>query len=80
MSIWDDKELLEELEKKRDSLRAKGKRLTFDCLNLRCRGKRAHCSKGYSLSIAKDGGLNLLIVLKGVTASICKNCRDFITE
>ena len=80
MSIWDNLGLLEELERKRNSLRAGGKRLTFDCLNLKCSGDKAVCSEGWRLSLASDGALTLLTVLKGISSGSCKDCKDFITE
>jgi len=79
MSIWDNQDLLEELEKRRGYLRARGRRLTFDCLNLKCRDERAYCSRGYCLRISGDGGLTLMTVLRGVTSSVCKNCKEFNT-
>ncbi len=80
MSVWDNRELLEKLEKKRDSLRYEGKLLTFDCLKLLCLGDRAVCSKGHRLGQARDGSLSLLAVLKGITSTVCKDCGDFVTE
>ena len=79
MNIWDDVELLEKLEQQRAIKRITG-RLTFDCLNLKCKGDRAYCSKGRLLGQAKDGSLALITVLRGVTSGICKHCKDFVTD
>lgn len=78
--IWDNQQLLGELEKKRESLRAEGKRLTFDCLNLKCVDDRAYCSKGHHLGLAKDGSLFLLAVLRGIAPTACSKCKSFVTE
>lgn len=79
-NIWDDAETLAKLEKERDLRRSDGKRLTFDCLNLKCKGDRAYCSKGMRLGQSKDGSMFLVTVLKGITSGACKSCFDFFTE
>lgn len=80
MSIWEDKEALDKLEKQRVLKRFSSGRLTFDCLNLRCRGDRASCSLGKRLGQSKDGSLALIRVLRGITSGVCRNCEDFTTE
>ena len=74
-SIWDNKEGLEKLESIRDSLRANGKRLSFDCFNLKCQGDRAVCSEG------KMNSSRLLVsILRGRTYDACRGCQVFDTE
>ncbi len=78
MSIWDNTEMLIRLEELRDSRRRAGHRLSFDCFNLKSKERgRVYCSKGKRLCQAKDGSLSLLLVLKGITPKVCKNCKDF---
>ena len=77
MNIWNDTQLLDKLDAVRSGLRLKGKRLTFDCLNLKCRGERVHCAKGKLLGQARDGSLALITVLRGMTSGACVNCGDF---
>ena len=66
-------------ERLRDKRRRDGK-LTYDCFNLKQRGDVAYCSKGYALSLADDGSLELEDVLKGVTSGVCRTCKDFDGE
>ena len=79
MNIWEDKESLDKLEQVRTVKRKSG-RLTFDCLNLRCKDDRAYCSKGKLLGRAKDGSLDLLTVLRGMTSGTCKGCGDYSSD
>jgi len=73
-SIWDNKVVLEELEKMRDTYRLMGKRLTFDCMNLIISGGKVGCRY-------KDiKGVSLLPVLRGVTYTPCKDCPLFTME
>ena len=76
MNIWNDKELLDRLEKQRAIKRGSGI-LTFDCLNLKCQGDRAHCTKGELLGQARDGTLDLKVVLGGILSGTCRNCKDY---
>jgi len=73
MDIWED----DKLEALRDQARERIGRITFDCFNLKIRGDRAYCSKGYLLGRAKDGTLALITVLRGVTSGVCKDCIDY---
>jgi len=80
MNIWDNKDLLDRLEKQRDSVRESGKRLTFDCFSLKVKGDRAHCSMGIRLGQAKDSSLDIVTVLRGICSGSCKKCAYFNTE
>jgi len=80
LNIWNNTELLDKLERQRSAKRETSGRLTFDCLNLRCKEDRACCSKGKRLGQAKDSSLFLLSVLRGLTSGVCKTCEDFITD
>jgi len=77
MSIWDNEKALKEAEERRGVLRAKGKRLAFDCLNLKCHGERGSCSKGHSLSKSQDGSVDMRIILNGITPNACRDCKEF---
>jgi len=79
-TIWDNKKILERLELLRDKMRKEGKRLTFDCLNLKHKGDRAYCSLGKRLTMCNDGTIALVTVLRGYTSGTCKECLDFSTE
>lgn len=79
ISIWDNPDMLDRLDKQRAIKRTTG-RLTFDCMNLMCDGDRTRCAKGKLLSRAHDGTLALMMVLRGVTSGTCKDCSDFTTE
>ena len=72
--IWGNKNTLARLENERD--RKKG-RLTFNCMNLKCQGDRAFCSLGKRLGQAKDGGMALVSVLRGITSGTCKECKEY---
>lgn len=74
-TIWDNPRTLENLEAKRDTLRANGKRLSFDCVHLKCAGERAYCEKGLMLGQARDGSIALISVLRGLTSGSCVKCR-----
>ena len=76
-NIWSDQGVLGKLEKERDE---KQGRLTFNCLELRCGGDRAWCSKGHKLGQARDGSLTLISVLRGTTSGTCKGCSEYSTE
>ena len=78
--IWSQPEALKRLEEERVIKRRVQIRLSFDCFNLKCKGDRAVCSKGYHLGQAKDGSLGLLTVLRGGTSGVCKDCAMFTTE
>lgn len=77
MSIWDTEQLLKDAEARRAELRAKGKRLAFDCMNLKCKGERGYCSLGRKLSNSKDCSIDMRIVLNGSTPYVCKVCTEF---
>ena len=76
MSIWNDKEQLDKLDKQRSIKRETG-RITFDCYNARPRGDRVFCSKGKLLGQARDGSLSMVLVLRGITSGTCKDCEDY---
>lgn len=59
------------LEEKREELRQKGRRLSFDCFNLKVRGDRVICCKHPNVNLSLDR------VLKGYTAPICFVCLDY---
>jgi hypothetical protein len=82
MNIWDDTKALDRMEAQRDIARAQGKRLSYDCFNLKCRGDtdRVYCSRGKLLGQSKDGTLLLVSVLRGMTSGACKDCKDFDGE
>lgn len=80
MDIWSDKILLEDLEELRNNRRGIGKRLTFDCMELRCSGDRVYCARGKDLSTYRGGTLALITVLRGVTSPVCINCQYYHTE
>ena len=78
--IWSNTELLDRLERERNLKRIDDRRLTFDCMNLKCKGDRAYCSRGKRLGQSKDGSLYLISVLKGITSGTCRSCEYFTTE
>jgi len=78
--IWKNTKALEKLEAQRDRMRQDGRRLTFDCLKLKCKDGRAVCSMGRMLGPAKDGSMDLNTVLRGVTPGTCKTCEYYETE
>lgn len=80
MNIWDNELLLAKLEQQREKKRQREGCLTFDCLHLKVYGDRAYCELGKHLGQADDGSLALITVLRGVTSSVCRNCKEFITE
>mgnify|MGYP001572044563 CR=1 FL=1 len=67
----------EHWEKWRESRRALGKRLAFDCMELKEKGNRAICSKGYSLGRADDRSVPLVFILRGNTPEVCKECPSY---
>ena len=75
-----DKVMQEEMDRlgvEREFRRRHG-RITFDCFELRSSGKgRVYCSKGRLLGRAKDGSMNELSALRGITSRICKGCPDY---
>ena len=77
MNIWDNTEMLDRLEKNRSTLRAGGKRLTFDCMKNMVRDERVFCREGQRLGVARDGGVGLCAVLRGVTCGCCRGCEEF---
>ena len=77
MSIWDDEVALKDGEKRREHLRAKGKRLAFDCMELKCKGERGFCRLGKKLSKSKDCSVDMRIILNGTTPEACKKCTQF---
>jgi len=77
MDIWDDKDKLARLEEQRDKLRKQGKVMTFDCMNAIVKGNRVFCSKGKRLGQARDGSLDLMLVLRGICSGSCKNCEYY---
>ena len=80
MNIWDNGEMLDRMESERDARRKRMQRITFDCLELKCRGDRAVCSKGLYLGQARDGSMGLVTVLRGVTSGSCLHCSWFRRE
>ena len=77
MSIWDNPTVCNALDKIRDEKREKMGRLSYDCFNLKVKKDRVFCSKGKKLGCAKDGTLNFVSVIRGLTSGVCKNCKDF---
>jgi hypothetical protein len=75
MNTWDNQKFLMGAEMKREERKTRGEKvLTFDCLNAICTGDRVSCRKGIALSL--DGTLPLVLVLRGRTAAVCKNCLE----
>ena len=77
ITIWDKEDALALLEGRREKWRSEGKRLAFDCLNLRTDGERCRCSQGKRLSLAKDGSVDVRLILVGITPAICLECPEF---
>lgn len=69
--------LLASLEITRDSKRKELGKLTFDCFQLKEKGDRAYCIKGHPLGRANDGTVPLRLVLGGLLARVCKDCKDY---
>jgi len=77
-SVWDDHAFLDACEDKRDKARQKLGRLTFDCFRAKARdADRVYCSMGFHLAGANDGTMFLPAILKGRTASQCRDCKEF---
>jgi len=55
-------------------------RIAYDCLHLKCEGKRARCSKGRALTTAKDGSIAMESVVRGYTPKVCLKCPDYNGE
>jgi hypothetical protein len=67
MGIWDEQELLEELEQKRNISRVKGIPMAFDCFRLKDKGKGiTECPKEV---------LPLMYVLRGAMPYNCGHCK-----
>ena len=64
------------LEDQRTLMRMKG-RITFDCFHLKSKKDRVYCDLGNLLSQAKDGSMDKLSVLRGVTSGACKGCLNY---
>ncbi len=80
-NTWPTPEELDRLEAMRDKARqtsyyAKHPRLSFDCINLVCNNSSGcvRCRKGHKLSQSIS---NLVSILAGRTAQICRECIDF---
>ncbi len=70
INIWEDEEILKELEDKREEVRKIQGRLTYDCFCLTYR-KPPTCKRGHVIAISLMG------VLEGLLDSSCTNCPDF---
>jgi hypothetical protein len=68
------------LEQRRAKYKAEGKRLAYDCFNLKRKGNRCFCSKGKRLSLSKEGTIDVRLILAGVTPPICLECPDFFPD
>jgi hypothetical protein len=69
------------LERRRAKYKAEGKRLAYDCFNLKTtKGNRCFCSKGRRLSLTKDGTIDLRLILAGITPNVCLECPDFLSD
>jgi hypothetical protein len=68
------------LERRRAKYKAEGKRLAYDCLNLKTDGNRCSCSKGKRLSLSKEGTVDIRLILAGITPAICLECPDFVSD
>ena len=78
MSIWCNFEFLDKAAELRGKLRLKGRRLAFDCVNMRAMPPdRAHCSEGYRVGRAQDGSTPVATILLGATPTVCKDCTEF---
>jgi len=62
---------LELQAQQRDRLRCGGKRLSYDCVNLKVKGKKALCGRGMGVEMPVS------TVERGVTSSKCKECGLF---
>lgn len=83
MSIWNNKTALQAADERRARLRKKGKRIAFDCMNLKCSGfsgERGVCALGNKLSLSPDGSVDIRLILNGVTPTVCKNCLFFLPD
>jgi len=78
-SIWNDRELLSQLEDERDRKRGDG-RISYDCFHLKLRDNRVYCDKGKLLGPARDGSLSLLYVLRGVCSGACRECKEYYDD
>lgn len=74
MNIWDNKELLEKLEKQREQLRHRQTRMSIDCFNLHIDKQGIFCSYSKTLDIS------LLGVLGGKLSLTCAVCPLFDTD
>lgn len=72
MSIWDDKSLLNKLEKERHKNSKVFSRQTIECFNLLYKDETVICSKGKHLGL-----LSLEGVLGGKLSLTCRNCSDY---
>lgn len=58
--------------------RRKRRRLIYDCGGARVDpDHRVRCRHGYILSDTRNGGVELLSVLRGVTPSCCQTCTQY---
>lgn len=56
------------------------KRITYDCMNAIVQRNIVICKKGHvfkPLGRKKTPGLAVLSVLKGISSSVCKKCKDY---
>jgi len=87
MNIWDNAGYLEMCDAKRAQQRrirynsaGKNLRLTFDCLNCKYNKNlpdRCYCACGIKLGTAQNGSMDLVSVLRGRTALVCRTCVSF---
>ena len=55
----------------------KKRRITYDCLHAIVDSDKVKCNKGNDIGTAKDGSMDLVSVLRGRSAKVCQNCKDY---
>jgi len=70
-------EQMDKLEAQRVDKQKRG-RITYNCFNLKYnKDGRVQCSKGRLLTRSKDGSMDELSALRGITSGACKDCPDY---
>lgn len=65
-----------ELAKLRIEARNK-RRIPYDCLHAIVDGRKVSCNKGNRIGTTTDGHLDLVSVLRGRSAKVCQDCKDY---
>ncbi len=65
-----------ELAKRRIEARSK-RRVTYDCLHAIVDGRKVSCNKGNRIGTTTDGHLDLVSVLRGRSAKVCQDCKNY---